>query len=73
VGTIALLWPSAIGDDFTFSFDTIPGLTYSVQYKDDLNAAAWQVLQAVSGDGMIKTITNSLSRPSQRFIRLSVE
>ena len=73
VGAVSLLSPGAVGDDFLFSFDTVAGLTYVVQYKDDLNYTNWQVLQTVSGDGTMKTITNSLSTPSQRFYRLSVE
>ena len=73
VGAVSLLSPGAVSGDFLFSFDTVAGLTYVVQYKDDLNYTNWQVLQTVSGDGTMKTITNSLSTPFQRFYRLSVE
>jgi PKD repeat protein len=73
VGTVALLSPGAVGADFLFSFDTVAGLAYVVQYKDDLNHTNWQVLQTVPGDGTTKTVTNSLSVVTQRFYRLSVE
>jgi PKD repeat protein len=73
VGSVSLLSQGAVGADFIFSFDTVAGLTYVVQYKDDLNDPVWQVLQTVSGDGTTQTLTNSLSTVSQRFYRLSVE
>ena len=73
VGTISLLLQGTVGANFSFSFNTVAGLAYHIQYKDDLNDAVWQVLQTVSGDGTIKTVTNSLSVVSQRFYRLSVE
>jgi PKD repeat protein len=73
VGTVSLLSQGAVGSDFLFSFDTVAGLAYVVQYKDDLSDSVWQVLQTVSGDGTTQTVTNSLSLVSQRFYRLSVE
>ena len=69
VGTVSLLPQGAIGADFIFSFDTVEGLDYVVQYKDDLSDPVWQVLQTVPGDGANKTVTNSTSAISQRFYR----
>jgi len=73
VGKVLLLSQGAVGADYLFSFDTVPGLAYIVQYKDDLTDLAWQILQTVPGDGTAKTVTNSMSTVSQRFYRLSVE
>jgi len=59
------------GTDFIFSFATVTGKTYVVQYKDSLNAVVWQTNQSVAGNGAIKTVTNSISA-MQRFYRLLV-
>jgi PKD repeat protein len=59
--------------DFAFSFDTVPGLDYSVQYKASLDDAVWQTLQSVAGDGTRKVITNSVSVTERRFYQLRVE
>jgi len=59
--------------DFTFSFETVTGKNYVVQFKDALEDAFWQTLPAVPGDGTMKTITNLTTTPAQRFYRLSVE
>ena len=72
-GTPLVVLLSLNGSDFRFSFDTAPGLSYAVQYKDSLDEPAWQALQSVAGDGTLKTITNSLAAPSQRFYRLLVQ
>ena len=50
----------------------MPGKTYEVQYKDALDAALWQTLQVVPGDGSLKTITNLTTTPAERYYRLSV-
>jgi PKD repeat protein len=71
--TPAIVLLSLSGSAFAFSFGTTPGLAYVVQYKDSLDDPAWQILQSLPGDGTTKTITNSLSTPSQRFYRLVVQ
>jgi PKD repeat protein len=59
--------------NFTFSFATLSGFTYVVQYKDSLTDPIWQPLQSVPGDGTVKTITIAITSVAQRFYRLSVE
>ncbi len=59
--------------NFTFSFDTVSGKTYLVQYKDFLSDPDWLLLSSVPGDGITHTITNSFSASPQRFFRLSVQ
>jgi PKD repeat protein len=61
------------GSDFAFSFDSVPGLGYSVQYKESLDDPVWQTLQSVAGDGTRKTITNSVSVTERLFYQLRVE
>jgi subtilisin family serine protease len=65
--------PFLSGTALTFSFETVPGKTYLVQYKASLDDTNWQVLQTIPGDGSVKTVTNSTTSASQRYFRLSVE
>jgi hypothetical protein len=60
------------GNDFTLNFDTIAGKTYVIEYKDSLEESMWQVLQSITGDGSLKTISQPLSAAFKRFFRLSV-
>jgi len=71
--TPLILSPTVSGDDFTFTFETIAGKTYVIEFKDSIDDAAWQTLQTVPGDGNAVTITNSTSAASQRFFRLNVQ
>jgi PKD repeat protein len=68
-----ILSPALSGDDFTFSFETLVGMNYKVEFKDSLDDPGWQTLQVIPGDGSAKTITNSGSAAPQRFLRLRVE
>ena len=72
-GQPTIIFPTLNSSDFTFSFDTTPGLGYAVQYKESLDDLDWQTLQSVAGDGTRKAITNSVSAPDRRFYQLRVE
>jgi hypothetical protein len=65
--------PFLAGTALTFSFETIPGKTYLVQYKASLDDANWQVLQIIPGDGSVKIVTNSTASAAQRYFRLAVQ
>ncbi len=54
---------------------TMNGLTYRVEYKDNLNDVQWQIFQpAINGDGNIYTfIDTTTTNVPQRFYRVSVE
>jgi PKD repeat protein len=71
--TPLLLSPALSGSDFTFSFDTLAGFTYVIEFKDSFDDARWQILQSVAGDGTVKTITVPLADAMQRFYRMSME
>jgi hypothetical protein len=71
--TPLLLSPTVNGDDFAFTFETIAGKTYVIDFKDSLDDTAWQTLQSVLGDGNAITITKSITSASQRFFRLNVQ
>lgn len=68
-----ILGPAISGTNFTFSFQSIAGKTYVVQYEDDLQAASWITLQTIPGDGAVKTIVTPVAASPRRFYRLSVQ
>jgi uncharacterized repeat protein (TIGR01451 family) len=68
-----ILGPSRSGSNFTFSFATVSGFNYTVQYTDSLSSPNWQTLQTILGDGSVQTITVPLTTPAQRFFRLLVQ
>ena len=68
-----ILTPVVSGADLRFSFETITGYVYVIQYKDSLDNPGWQPLASVTGDGTLKTITTSTSTAAQRYFRLVVE
>jgi hypothetical protein len=53
--------------NFIFSFTSVSGRSYTVEYKNSLDDPDWQTLQFFSGDGTAKTITDPLS-PISAFI-----
>jgi len=57
---------------FTASFQTQNGVTYTVQYKDDLNAASWTTLTTVTGDGTVKSFTGPGPAVAHRFYQVIV-
>ena len=77
-GAFALLSPptvtagTRVGTSFTFSFATLPGSQYLVQYKNTLKDLAWQTLTTVTGDGTVKLIVDNAATTPQRFYRATV-
>ena len=63
------------GTNFVFSFNTVSGHTYTVQYKNLLTDSVWQTLQSFPGSGGIINFstTNGLVGVPQRFFRLDVQ
>jgi PKD repeat protein/subtilisin family serine protease len=70
VGTLFMTQPMVNGTNFIFSFNTVSGVSYSVEYKDDLMDSFWQPLQIVNGDGSAVSITNSIPEATQRFFHV---
>jgi hypothetical protein len=68
-----ILAPYRSGSNFVFSFATLNGYNYTVQYSDSLSSPSWQTLQTVPGDGSVHTVTVPLTTPAQRFFRLLVQ
>jgi hypothetical protein len=67
-----ILSPSGAAQ-FDFSFLTLSGFTYTIEYKDFLTDPLWLPLQTNLGNGNTMFITNSLATPQQRFYRLLVQ
>jgi PKD repeat protein len=65
--------PVISGPDLAFTFATIAGKSYTIQYTDSLRTPAWLQLQTVTGDGTIKIVTTPVSLAAQRFFRLQVQ
>jgi len=59
-----------IGNSFSFVFQTLPGAQYLVQFKNLLTDPTWQPLSTVTGDGSVKTNTDSSATSPQRFYRI---
>ncbi|HEU5124804.1 MAG TPA: lamin tail domain-containing protein [Verrucomicrobiae bacterium] len=61
------------GTDLIFSWGTVSGQTYYLEFKDDLNAAEWTQLGApILGNGNSVSVTNALISP-HRFFRLRLQ
>ncbi len=57
---------------FSASVATISGKNYTLQYKNTLSQTNWTSLTPVSGDGTLKTLTDSTATVSNRFYRVMV-
>lgn len=53
-----------------FSFNTDLGANYTVEFKDDLSAPNWQVLQTFTGTGGPAHVTNAPAPAAARFYRV---
>ncbi len=57
-------------DGFSVAFDTHLGYDYQVEYTDTLEAADWQILTTVSGDGSVMEVDDSDADSDRRFYRV---
>ncbi|HVV72349.1 MAG TPA: hypothetical protein VHI52_12770, partial [Verrucomicrobiae bacterium] len=61
------------GGSLIMSWPTLPGRSYQVEYKDDLNEPNWTPLGgSLLGDGTAFSVTNNTSVPQQRFYRVRI-
>ena len=56
----------------TIRFQTQNGHSYTVQYSSSLNSPNWQTLTTMSGDGTIKTATDT-ANGTQRYYRVEAQ
>src|SRR6266481_3291735 len=63
---------SQSGGELSFSWQAPPGLSYQVEYKDELNALSWTPIGSpLFGNGGILSFAHPLS-PQRRFFRLRI-
>jgi hypothetical protein len=66
--------PGLSAGQFSLSVDTIAGLTYTLEYKNNLNEANWtSVTPSVTGDGTRQVLRDTAATGPMRFYRLKVE
>jgi hypothetical protein len=59
------------GGQLQFSFNTLPGQNYQVQFKSNLTEATWISLDGlISGTGLATSISDNMTGNLQRFYRL---
>jgi hypothetical protein len=64
---------SVSGSQFIWSYPTVSGQTYQLEYTTDLSSGAWlPVGEPVPGTGAPVSVTNSISSSMQMFFRLSI-
>ena len=55
---------------FNLSVETTAGKTYILEYTDSIAAPNWQPLPSLTGDGTVKTVTDSVVGGGQRYYRV---
>jgi PKD repeat protein len=69
-----VLLPSRLaGSNFIFSFSSLQGKTYWIQYKESLANPIWQDLESIPGNGETVSVTNLLSTNAHGFFRLRAQ
>lgn len=69
----AMFNPQFENNTFSVSVSTLPGHTYSLQYKDSLQEAAWTSLPALPGDGTTRTLSDAKASVGSRFYRVLLD
>jgi hypothetical protein len=68
-----LLNPNYTGTAFSASLQTQSGVTYEVQYNNDLNTSTWTTFSTFVGDGSVQPINDPGPLPANRFYRVRTE
>jgi hypothetical protein len=69
-GPVSFLGSAVTGTNFTCSFQTEAGQSYTVEYNDDLNPANWEDYYTLSGDGSLVQCLMPMTNSPQRFFRV---
>ena len=56
------------GSTFKLSFPTLYGPQYNVRYTTDLVHGPWQTLTSVTGDGTVKTVSDTVGLAHRFYI-----
>lgn len=57
---------------FSGAIQTQSGVTYQLQYKEDLGAATWTPLATINGDGTVKPLGDADTSRPMRFYRIVI-
>lgn len=60
--------PAVTGSTVKLSFPTLYGPQYNVLYTTDLLKGPWQTLTSVTGDGTVKTVTDTIGSAQRYYI-----
>ena len=55
-----------------FTFSSLPGQSYQLQYKNNLNDPQWMPLGSAAGNGGTLILTDSMTAQQRRFYRLAI-
>jgi hypothetical protein len=61
------------GSNLELTWNTQPGTSYRVEYKDALDDSDWELLTTLNATGNTLSITNGLLAPPTRFFRILVQ
>jgi hypothetical protein len=73
VSNPVILNPKLSGSSFTFAINTVSNRNYVIQYKANLDAAVWQTLETLSGNGSQQIVRVPIGPDSHRFYRFIVQ
>jgi len=80
VATLKVLVPTALTNislvetTFSFSFQTVKGLSYTIEFKDNLSDASWTPLSTMAGTGAALNFSDLVgTASSRRFYRITVQ
>jgi hypothetical protein len=70
IPALSILQPARKGNTFSLAVLAAEGKTYFLEYKNSLDGANWTVADQVTGDGTLKTLTDTTALVGQRFYRV---
>lgn len=70
---VILFDPHTVGTHFCFSFASLTGSTYTVQFTPSLSATNWQDSTNLAGNGAVVTVTNQMDARSERYYRVRTD
>ena len=65
--------PVANGTEFKFHLPTVFGVSYVLEYKDDLSDTTWNTAQCIDGNGATLAIADPAPTATQRYYRLRMQ
>jgi T5SS/PEP-CTERM-associated repeat protein len=65
--------PQYTGTSMSFSFQTQPGPSYVIEFKNALTDEQWSTLETRVGDGSVMMVTDAVAIGTSRFYRIRVQ